>query len=122
MRAVTNKLLVTLGQYSYCLLIWHMSGHMGARLKESYCKYLFVLVSLQSSATINLILELHNFKLMQVCIGNNGRNYSTMVPQNGTKYRGILALLYCNTWSVGLQVCLCKVAMYSQYKLITHQM
>jgi len=59
MRAVTDKLPVTLGQYRYCKIIWHMSGHMGARLKDSHCKYLFVFVSLQSSAIINLILELN---------------------------------------------------------------
>jgi len=97
-----------------------MSGHMGAILKDSYCKYLFVLVGLQSSAIINLILELHNFKLMQVCIWNKGHNYSNMVPQKGTKYRSILALEYCNAWSVGLQVYRCKVAMYSQYRFINH--
>jgi len=85
MRAVTDKLAVTLGQDRYCMIIWHMSGHMGARLKDSYCTYLFVLVSLQSSAIINLVLELHDFKLMQVCITNNGHNYGNMVPQKGTK-------------------------------------
>lgn len=115
MRAVTDKLPVTLGWDRYCMIIWHMSGHMGARLKNSYCKYLFVLVSLQSSAIINLILELHNFKLVQVYIWNNRHNYGTTVPQKGTKYRSILALKYCNAWSIGLQVYGCKVAMHSQY-------
>jgi len=121
MRAVTDKLPVTLGQYRYCMIIWHISGHMGARLKDSYCKYLFVLVSLESSAIINLILELHNFKLMQVCVWNNGHNYGTMVPKKGTKYRSNLALEYCNAWSVGLQVHRCKVAVYSQCSLINHR-
>jgi len=122
MRAVTDKLPLTLGQDRHCMIIWHMSSHMGARLKDSYCKYLFVSVSLQSSAIIRLILELHNFKLMQVCIWNNGHNYGTMVPQKGTKYRSILALEYCNAWSVRMQVYCCKVAMYSQYRLINHWM
>jgi len=104
------------------MIIWHLSGHIGARLKDSYCTYLFVLVSLQSSAIINLVLELHDFKLMQVCNWNNAHNYGTMVPQKGTKYRRILAVEYCNAWSVGLQVYRCKVAMYSQYRLINHWM
>jgi hypothetical protein len=104
MRAVTDILPVTLGQYRYCMIIWHISGHMGARIKDSYCKYLFVLVSIPSSAINNLILELHNFKLMQICIGNNGPDYGTMVPQKGIKYRSNLALEYCNAWSSGLQV------------------